>query len=374
MHRREPLGLYVHVPFCAVKCFYCDFVAFSGQGGRVDRYLDAVLCESRMRGGASPDTLYIGGGTPSELSADQLRRLLAGLDLPELREATFEANPESMDEEKLDVLARGGVTRLSLGLQAAQERLLRTLGRRHSWGDFARVFAAARARGLAVNVDLMCGLPGQSRADSGESIDRVLALAPEHVSLYGLSVEDRTLFKKRAVQVDEDESRRMLEDAHARLARAGLRHYEISNFARPGAESRHNINYWRNGSYVGLGCGAAGFIGGTRYNNEETLSRYLDRVDRGERPVASSERLKGKEKAGETLLLGLRLIDGIGLAPGVQEMFRPELEGLLARGLVELAGGCSRSLPRLRLTREGLFLSNEVFREFVPPYADAERT
>ena len=376
MNRREPLGLYVHVPFCSVKCFYCDFVAFSGKGGQADRYLDAVHEEAGMYRGQVPDTLYVGGGTPSELSAAQIRRLLGILaehygPLAELREATFEASPESTDAEKLRVLADGGITRLSVGLQAAQDRLLKSLGRRHSWEDFVRLFGAAREHGLAVSIDLMCGLPGQSLADADESLERVLALEPEHLSLYGLSVEDRTLFKKRAVAVDEDLCREMLAAAYERLARAGYRHYEISNFARPGAESIHNIHYWRDGSFIGIGCGAAGYIGGRRYQNEEVFARYLRRVEAGEKPVASSERLTGKEKAGERLLLRLRLLDGCELDPGLRELFGAEFAGLEERGLVETVrfGGCAQCPPTLRLTREGMFLANEVFREFVPPFA-----
>lgn len=364
-------GLYVHIPFCSIKCFYCDFTAFSGQGGSVERYLAALEREAGLYPDPAPRTLYVGGGTPSELSAAQTARLLSGLagrfgPLDRLLESTFEANPESLDEAKLDVLRAAGVGRLSLGLQAPQDRLLKSLGRRHGWADFVRVWRAARSRGFSLNADLMLGLPDQSLRDVREGLESVLELEPDHLSVYCLQVEDRTLFAKRAVQVDEGLSREMLEVVKARLEGAGFVHYEVSNFAKAGRESVHNINYWLNGPYLGLGCGAAGYLDGDRWLNEERLARYLDRVERGERPQASSERLQGRSALGETMMLRFRLLEGFSLTPDMQTEFRPELERLAERGLIELeGGGCSGCLPKARLTREGLFLANEVFREFV---------
>lgn len=375
MNRREPLGLYVHIPFCAVKCFYCDFVAFSGKGGEVSRYLEALRTEASLYPSLAPDTLYIGGGTPTELSAFELDSLLRDIGkaygpFSSFSEATIEANPESTTPEKLDVLALAGITRVSFGLQTAQDDLLKSIGRRHTFDDFVRTFRWARARGFSVNVDLMCGLPGQTLGQASVSLARVLALEPDHLSVYGLSVEDRTLFKKRSLAVDEEQVRAMLTDATERLAGAGYHHYEISNFARPGQESRHNINYWRNGRYLGLGCGAAGHLDGKRYKNEEVFGRYLSRVAAGERPVAESERLGGKERQGETMLLGLRLLEGFPLASAMRESFRTEISRLLDRGLLDLIP--TAGVPTLKLTREGIFLANDVFREFVAPFEGAE--
>ncbi len=373
----EGTGLYVHIPFCSVKCFYCDFTAFAGQGAAADRYVDALAREAGLYPGVRPDTLYVGGGTPTELTAAQLARLLGELaarfgPLSGLRETTIEASPESTDGEKLDVLAAAGVTRLSFGLQTASDRLLATVGRHHTFADFRAVYDAARRRGFAVNVDLIHGLPGQSKADSLADVDAILALEPDHLSLYTLQVEDRTLFAKRAVELDEDLARETMAEALERIAAAGLVHYEISNFARPGREALHNLGYWVDRPCLGLGCGAAGFLGGERYENDDRLKPYLDRVARGERPVAHAEALTGKEKLGETMLLRLRLIEGLSLTPQMQTVFRRELERLLARGLAVLeGGGCSTCLPRLRLTPEGVFLANEAFREFVPPFDDA---
>lgn len=361
-----------------MKCFYCDFTAFSGQGSVSDRYVDAVLAEADLYPGVFPDTLYIGGGTPTELEAPQLARLLAGLSarigpIGALRESTVEASPETGDPARLDALAAAGVGRLSFGLQTASDRLLKSIGRQHGFSDFMRVWADARRRGFALNVDLMQGLPGQSAQDAREDLESVLALEPDHLSLYTLQVEDRTLFGKREVEVDSDLARETMEAAIERLGRAGFVHYEVSNFARPGRESLHNIGYWVDRPGLGLGCGASGFLGGERYQNEDKLKPYIERTLRGERPVAHSERLSGKEKLGETLMLRLRMLDGASLTPGMQAAFRPQLERLTARGLVSVDdGGCSRCLPRLRLTREGLFIANEVFREFVPPWETTE--
>jgi oxygen-independent coproporphyrinogen-3 oxidase len=377
LNPQEPLGLYVHVPFCSVKCFYCDFVAFSGKSGQADHYLSALEREAQTYAGPKTTTLYVGGGTPSELTAPQITRMLkslSGLFEPASgwREATFEMNPESSSIEKFDALKASGVGRISFGLQTPDDDLLRSIGRRHSFSDFKKTFRNARSRGFSISVDLMCALPDQTSENFLKGVDDVLALEPDHLSLYSLSVEDRTLFKKRSVSPDEDLARGMLDAAHERFARAGFEHYEISNFARPGHASAHNDNYWGNGEFIGLGCGAAGKMNGMRYQNEEVFGRYLKKLEAGESPIAERECLSGKEKTGESVWLGLRRLRGLNLSPMMQAEFRNEIEDLVDRGLVDLAGGCSTDLPRLRLTRSGIFLANEVFREFVAPFNDAQ--
>lgn len=365
-------GLYVHVPFCSVKCFYCDFTAFAGQQRTVGRYLAALEAEARLMPPRIPETLYIGGGTPSELSADDIARLFelihGAYPGSRFREVTFEGNPESLDPRKLAALKDSGVTRLSLGLQTADDALLKLIGRRHGVKDFLAVFRAARRAGIpALNVDLMYGLPGQSPASHLASLDLVLGLGPEHLSLYGLQVEDRTLFGKRGVEPDEDLGREMFESSLEAIARAGYRQYEISNFARPGFESEHNRIYWRDGEYLGLGCGAASHLDGVRSANADRLIPYCEAVEAGRRPIAESESLSGQEKLGETVMLGLRLIEGLDLSPEMETAFAGSWRRLLGRGLIGREG------PRVRLTREGVFLANEVFREFVAPFAPADK-
>lgn len=376
-------GLYVHIPFCSIKCFYCDFAAFSGQGRATERYLGALereislRRESGLEGFFRPDTLYIGGGTPSELSKGQISRLLSLLSrsfgpISRFRESTFEANPESLREPKLSVLAEARVTRLSLGLQCTQNTLLKSIGRRHTFEDFLDSYRSAKDSGaFALNVDLMYGLPGQSLQDLCDSVRTVLDLDPGHLSLYGLQVEDRTLFGKREVEVDEDLAREMFEVALDLLQGAGYLHYEISNFARPGKESLHNLNYWQGGEYLGLGVGAASFLGGRRSANLDRLEAYLSCVEDSRLPVAEEERLEGKARLGEGVMLGLRLVQGMDLKLETERAFRPQWEKLVRLGLIEKTPG------RARLTKPGLFVANEVFREFVRPFdkePEPERT
>jgi oxygen-independent coproporphyrinogen-3 oxidase len=360
-------GLYVHIPFCSVKCFYCDFAAFSGQAKQVERYLAALEAEATLLPPRVPETLYVGGGTPSELTAAQIsdlfERLRRAFPSAKLAESTFEGNPESLDAEKLAVLARSGVTRLSIGLQTADDALLKSVGRRHSAADFARVFRLARAAGIpALSVDLMFGLPGQTLDSLRATLEFVLELDPEHVSLYGLQVEDRTLFAKRGVEEDSDLGREMYELSIAALAKAGLEHYEISNWAKPGHRSAHNINYWRRGDYLGLGVSAASFLGGVRSSNGEKLIPYMDAVAAGRRPTEETEAPTGREALGEEAFLGLRLIEGFIPSAALCESFAGPWAVLKARGLAREDG------PRWRLTGEGVFLANDVFKEFVPPF------
>ncbi len=362
------VGLYVHIPFCSVKCFYCDFAAFSGQGRTARRYLAALEREAGLAPKREPGTLYVGGGTPSELAAGEIQELFALLARAYpgacFQEVTFEANPESLDARKLRLLSRAGVTRLSLGLQAADDALLGAIGRRHTVEDFLDVFRAARQEGLAVNVDLIYALPGQTLESWLAGLRLVLGLEPEHVSVYGLQVEDRTLFAKRGVEADEDLGREMFEAALELLGDAGYRHYEISNFARPGFESLHNRNYWRDGEYIGLGCGAASHLNGERWTSIERLLPYCEALEKGRLPKAESERLTGRRKLGEAALLGLRLLEGLELTPQLEAAFEGEWRELRAEGLLEREGS------RARLTREGVFLANRVFRRFVSPFSE----
>ncbi len=360
-------GLYAHIPFCSVKCFYCDFAAYSGQSALADRYLAALEAEAALHPAIAPETLYVGGGTPSELSAAQIDAFFAAMKRaypgPKFRESTFEGNPESLSADKLDVLVARGVTRLSIGLQTADDALLPAIGRHHTAAEFKESFLAARRAGIpALSVDLMYGLPGQSLDSLKATLDFVLALDPEHISLYGLQVEDRTLFAKRGVEEDSVLGREMFELALSRLAQAGLEHYEISNFAKPGRRSIHNLNYWERGEYVGLGASAASFIGGRRASNEHRLKPYLEAVENGRLDFSEVETPTGREAAGEEALLGLRLVEGFEPSANLRQMFAPEWSVLKRRGLVSERNGL------WMLTREGIFLGNEAFRLFVPPF------
>jgi oxygen-independent coproporphyrinogen-3 oxidase len=367
-----PLGLYVHIPFCSGKCAYCDFASFPGRTGDIPRYLAALETEAGLaRTARVPETLYIGGGTPSELSAGQIDELFARLRraYPGARfsEATFELNPESVDEEKLSALRRAGVTRVSIGLQSLDAGVLRAAGRRHSPQDARRAYRLARAAGdWSVSVDLICGLPGQTAEVFARDLDAVLDLCPDHLSLYGLDIHEGTPLARSGFVPDEDLGRSMLESALERTAAAGLAHYEISNFAKPGHQSWHNLNYWGGGDYVGLGCAASSHLAGERSRNAGGLDEYFRAVESGRRPTAESERLDGKARLGERVFLGLRRVAGLELEPEMQAQFRNEWQDLERRGLVTRHGG------RARLTREGLFLANEAFLSFVAPFESGE--
>ncbi|HAN05234.1 MAG TPA: hypothetical protein DCW72_01325 [Elusimicrobia bacterium] len=361
-------GLYVHIPFCRAKCGYCDFASAPGAPAEIDAFLGALAAESARYDAlaGSFDTLYAGGGTPSLLSPEQLRRLCGIIEtltgpLESLRESTFEANPESLDAEKAALLKAAGVNRVSLGLQSSQERLLKKLGRIATPQDFLRAYGQLRAAGFRdINADLMCGLPGQSLKDFADSLDWLLALKPEHVSFYALEVHDGTPFSAAGVQEEPDAAAGMYEAGAAALDLAGLRRYEISNFARPGRESLHNLNYWDQGEYLGLGPAAASYLGGERRANTASTGEYVAAAAAGGCiPLQYSEKLEGRAKDAERIMLGLRRTAGIELPDDIFIEFRGEIDRLLQAGLIEKSG------PVIRIKEDRLYVSNAVFREFV---------
>jgi oxygen-independent coproporphyrinogen III oxidase len=358
-------GLYLHVPFCGRKCGYCDFDSAPYSAGTADAWLAALEKEAPayagLRGGFA--TLFAGGGTPTALSAPQLRRLLAAAEglagpLSGLREATFEANPETLDEEKASLLRAAGVNRVSLGLQAAQDRLLAELGRRSTKEDFLRAWKLLRGAGFDnLGADLMCGLPGQTEADFRESLGLLLELGAEHVSFYALEVHEGTPFHAAGVKERPELAADLYEAGTGLLEKAGLRRYEISNFARPGRECLHNLNYWRQGEYLGLGPSAASYLAGVRRANPPGAEEY---IAAGGRPLpAYEEKLEGRALRAERLMLGLRLADGMELESDIISEFKGELDSLRGRGLIEYDG------RRARIKKDRFYLSNAVFREFV---------
>ncbi|HAH32112.1 MAG TPA: coproporphyrinogen III oxidase [Elusimicrobia bacterium] len=360
-------GLYIHIPFCRKKCGYCDFASVAGEG-RVDAYLEALAKEA----GAYTvppdgfDTLYIGGGTPSLLSSTQLKNLLVLTSdltgpISKLREATFEANPESLDTEKAGLLKSAGISRVSLGLQAAQNRLLRRLGRIAMAEDFERAYKTLRAAGFDnINADLMCGLPDQKVADFMESLSWLLAMRPEHISLYALEVHEGTPFHREGITEAPDASADMYEMAAKALERAGLKRYEISNFARENRRSLHNLNYWEQGSYLGLGASASSYLAGERRTNTADLETYISSALADGHPRAGcGETLTGRAKKAERIMLGLRKTEGIELEDDIIVEFSEEIGRLLSLGLIEKKG------PVIKIKSDKLYLSNAVFREFV---------
>ncbi|HEX6989766.1 MAG TPA: radical SAM family heme chaperone HemW [Bacillota bacterium] len=374
-------GLYVHIPFCARKCHYCDFTAYHHRPARASRYIDDLIAEiglyahEETLASVTFRTVFFGGGTPSLLEPADFHRLLAALRshfrVEPGAEVSLEANPEDLSAERLAAWREAGVNRLSIGAQAAQPGLLAALGRLHDWEAVATGFARARQEGFDnISVDLMFGLPGQTLDDWRETLDRVLDLAPgppEHLSCYGLQVEEGTLFGRRRregrlrLPPDEVQAAKYRYAVH-RLSAAGFEHYEISNFARPGLHSRHNLNYWADGDFLGLGAGAWSHWDGRRWGNERYLRPYGEAVAGGRRPVVDTDQPGERTRMADALMLGTRLVEGMpaawfverfGLSP--QDAFGPELAELAGRGLLEQVDG------RVRLTRRGLLLANEVW-------------
>lgn len=361
-------GLYIHIPFCKQKCNYCDFASFPGMQSQIDAYLSALSHEAALYKGIACNTLYVGGGTPSLLSEDQLSRLAKIIrknfaPLATFLESTFEANPESLTPAKSKLLRALGFNRLSIGLQSFHDDELRLLGRVHTSAQFIQAYRAALCGGFTnINVDLIAGLPGQQPACFLESLHRLIDLHPPHISVYGLQIEEGTPFFAQGIVCDQPLMRRMLEEASQQLRQAGYHHYEISNFAQPGHESRHNINYWQNGEYIGLGCAAASYRRGKRWQNTPRLTDYIFNMENGKTPIVFSERLSGKAAVGETLMLAFRQLDGLELSEEQTAFFGSEIEKHLKNGLLTCVD------KKVKLSNEGLYLANEVMRSFVAPF------
>ncbi len=364
-------GLYIHIPFCKQKCNYCDFASFAGHEQHIDAYLGALAHEAALYKGVGCATLYVGGGTPSLLAEHQLRRLGKIIrknfcPVSAFTESTFEANPESLTPAKIAVLRELGFNRLSMGLQSFHDEELKVLGRVHTVSQFLQAYQAARIGGFTnINVDLIAGLPTQTLDSFKEGVEKLLALRPEHLSVYGLQIEEGTPFFARGIVCDQTLMRTMLEWAHERLTQAGYEHYEISNYALPGKQALHNTNYWQNGEYLGLGSSAASYRMGKRRQNVSSLEEYIFCMENGKTPIAFAEHLNGKAKEGETLMLAFRQLDGVALTPQQTALFGAEIEKHIQNGLL------TRVDKKVKLTKEGLFLANEVFRSFVAPFEDA---
>jgi putative oxygen-independent coproporphyrinogen III oxidase len=344
-------GLYLHVPFCRHRCDYCAFATWTDRLHLADRYLAA--CERQIREAAPSippvTSVFVGGGTPTLVDADRLVAVLRAVPLAPGAEVTIECNPDDLDEARARTYAQGGVTRLSIGVQSMDTEVLATLGREHDPSNVRRAVEAAHAAGLSVNVDLVYGAAGETLDQWSRTLDAAIALDPHHVSAYALTVEAGTpLAADPARHPDDDTQADEYQLATARLADAGYEWYEISNWAKPGHECRHNHLYWSGGEYLAIGCAAHGHIGGRRFWNLRTPERYVTAVEEGRSPEAGSEELDPAGQRVEGLQLAIRTRTGIAAAD-VPDGFVDELDGL-----VERAG------DRVVLTTEGRLLANEV--------------
>ena len=374
----HPRTAYVHVPFCAHHCGYCDFAVTAGQDHLIDLYIEAVAAELATLGTPQPvESLFIGGGTPTHLSPTQLERLLEAITrwIPLSKaqglskEFTIESNPDSLTEEKAAVLAAFGVNRVSVGVQSFAPAALAALDRRHTPSHIPRAINAVRKHIPVVSFDLIFGAPGSTPAGWAADLDAAIAFAPQHISAYGLTYEKGTpLWKRRSrgtlAAVGEDDDLAMYEHAMDRLAAAGFEHYEISNFARPGFRCRHNERYWANEAYYGFGVGAARYVNGVRELNVRDTKLYIRKVLAGEPPAFQREELPPRARAFETLATQLRRADGIA-RPRFREQSGFELDELAQAAFAFLLanGVTTDDGERVRLTRRGKCVADAAVAE-----------
>ena len=362
------LGLYIHVPFCPQRCPYCAFATVVGQEDRHGLYAEAICREIESWGHLSGpvETVFLGGGTPSQVEPALIGQMLKAaqrhLGLHADAEVSIEVNPGTVDREKFAALKALGCNRISIGAQAFGDADLRHLGRQHSAADVERAYAAARAAGFVnVSLDLVANVLGVSEANWHFSVERAIALTPEHLSVYSLTIEEGTIFAQRQRQgllepVVDDRQARTLEWTDAQLVAAGYEHYEISNYARLGYRSRHNWGYWTGVPYLGVGLGAHSFIDGKRFWNTRDLNAYLDAMHQGRSPCAGEETIAPDTARRERLWLGLRTIEGVELTE--EEVGR--MQGSKRFDDLEKVGYVVLESQRLRLTRAGFLLADAL--------------
>ncbi|MFC4811324.1 radical SAM family heme chaperone HemW [Paenibacillus sp. GCM10023250] len=384
MLMHAPRALYIHIPFCTNKCHYCDFTSYVLKGQPVDAYLDALEQEMVRTVSALPPeeihTVFVGGGTPTVLTPPQMERFLASVKrhfpIRPDAEFTMEANPGTTDLEKLQAMREGGVNRISFGVQSFDNGLLERIGRIHNVDDVYRSIENARTAGVDnLSIDLMFGLPGQTVELLSDSVSKALALGLPHYSLYGLKVEENTLFhalyeRNELPLPPEEDELAMYMLLIERLTGAGYGHYEISNFAKPGFESRHNITYWRNEPYYGLGAGAHGYARGERHVNIKGIQPYLDAAA-ARLPRLETNGVSEEEAMEDFMMVGLRMLRGVReddfgtQFPGrtIEGVFGEALRRLLKQGLIETVEDGSGL--GYRLSKQGIPLGNEVFGAFL---------
>lgn len=379
-------GLYVHIPYCPAKCWYCDFNSHAGGAPEQGAQYVAALRREMAYQAARPElaagaftTLFVGGGTPTVLPAPLLAEVIAAA-LAAFRfiadvEVSIEANPGTVDvaADKLGAARRAGANRISFGVQAFQDRLLQRLGRVHRAADIGTAVALARRAGFAnINLDLIFGLPGQTLADWDETLQRALQLEPDHLSCYSLSVEEGTLYHRERLAGRLDLPTEEVEEAmydHTRqiLAAAGFVHYEVSAYARPGRRCRHNLIYWQNGEYLGLGAGAHSYLAGRRFWNRAAPAAYIQAVAAGGCAEEDGETLDLPGQMAETMILGLRTTDGVGLRRFSERFGRSALEVFgSAAGELQRCGLLQMTPEAWRLTEQGMKVGNRVWQAFLP--------
>ena len=395
----KEIGLYIHIPFCKSKCYYCDFISFANKETCQKEYIEAVIKEIRHADlrKYNISTLYIGGGTPSILDSKYIARIIneiksvgvtssrpcfeehaianvgASIARPNT-EITIEINPGTVDREKLQIYKEAGINRLSIGLQSTDDTLLKEIGRIHKYEDFLKVFNEAREVGFKnINVDLMLGLPNQTIEILEDSVKKVIELNPEHISIYSLILEEGTKLydmvkSERLTLPGEELERKMYWKVKEMLEKSGYIHYEISNFAKEGYVSKHNSDCWKQKEYIGIGAAAHSYLNDTRYSNKESIEEYVSNIndDSFDKNIIIHERQTTESKQKEYMLLGLRKLEGVSIREFKKKfgqnpifIYHKELEKLVNEELLEVDG------DDIRLTDKGLDLANLVWEEFV---------
>lgn len=374
------LGLYIHVPFCAQKCYYCDFNSYKINSNQKKEYLINIEREMKFYKGEFKDkcfdTVFFGGGTPSILTVDELKELVNNINenfnIKKDAEITIECNPGTINREKLEAMKKMGINRLSIGLQATQNYHLKSIGRIHTYEEFEKNYYDALDIGFKnINIDLMYALPNQKTQEWKDTLDKIIKLNPSHISAYSLILEEGTklydMYQNKEFELlDEDTDINMYNYTIDTLKRHGYNQYEISNYSKEDLECKHNIIYWKCDNYLGLGPGASGFIGDTRYSNIEDICEYNKCIMQNIRPVSEEIELTKKDKIEEFIFMGLRMNEGINIDvfkerfdTDFYDIYQEVMDKLIKRELVRFDG------KNISLTQKGREISNSVFIEFL---------
>ena len=378
------LGIYIHIPFCKQKCYYCDFVSYSNKCSEVKEYIESLIKEIEEFDFSNykVTSIYIGGGTPSYIDSIYIVEILSELkeklkcNLIEFKdiEITIEVNPGTVDTKKLNDYKKSGINRLSIGLQSTKNDILKKIGRIHTYQEFLEIYKLAREIGFKnINIDLMIGIPGQKIEDLKNTLQDIIKLEPEHISVYSLIIEENTPIEKMLENgeiklPDEDLERNMYWYVKNTLELNGYNHYEISNFAKLGKESRHNLNCWNQEEYIGFGVAAHSYLNGIRFSNTINVEEYIQHIEnnRKEENIQIEESQSLEDKKNEFMMLGFRKIQGVDIARFKEKfidnpifLYRENLNKLVEEGLIEV------DLNHIKLTNKGIDLANLVFEEFV---------
>lgn len=384
MENKNNFGVYIHIPFCKKKCNYCDFISFCNKDNLIEEYIECLKKEIKEFNFLNKNvtTIYLGGGTPSYINSkfivdilNLLKEKLKSNKTPFYDlEITIEVNPGTVTREKLEMYKKVGINRLSIGLQETNNNLLKQIGRIHTFEDFLETYNLAKKVGFNnINVDLMIALPNQKISDIKESLEKIVSLKPNHISVYSLIIEEGTLIEKQVNQrklklPSEEEERNLYWYVKNFLEISGYNHYEISNFAKKGQESKHNLNCWNQEEYIGFGLASHSYVNKTRFCNISNLEKYIENVKNNDfdknRIIEEKQTIEDEKK--EFMMLGFRKIEGVSISKFKEKfsenplfLYRKELNKLVNEGLIVV------DLDNIKLTNKGLDLANIVFEEFV---------